>query len=88
MAKKSYDESKVLAQLKFEWEADIDYQHRVVRTPLGAPLSIRICGKIDFLTNYCGWRWATYVKKKKVQDEKKQSKKPFKKKKNNEYSDD
>lgn len=63
MAKK-HDESRVLSQLKREWDAEIDYRNKVVRTPVGSPLSIHICGKIDYLEHYCGWRWSTYVKKK------------------------
>ena len=59
MAKK-HDESKVLAQLKRDWEAEIDFARKVVRTPDDACLSIHICGKIDFLEHYCGWRHATY----------------------------
>lgn len=63
MAKK-HDESKVLAQLKREWSAEIDFSHKVVRTPKGAPLSIHICGKLDFLCHYCGWRHSYYVREK------------------------
>ena len=57
---KRYDESKVLAQLKHQWEADIDFSKEVVRTPDDACLSIHIRGKIDFLEHYCGWRHSTY----------------------------
>ena len=85
MAKKSYDESKVLAQLKREWDAEIDFRTKVVRTPLGAPLSIHICGKIDFLEHYCGWRWATYTKAKKSENVKKSGGK--KTKKTNKYNE-
>jgi len=63
--KQKHDESKVLAQLKREWNAEIDFRKKIVRTPKDAPLSIHICGKIDFLTNYCGWIWSTYSTDKK-----------------------
>lgn len=82
MAKK-HDEGKVLAQLKREWDAEIDYLHKVVRTPKDAPLSIHICGKIDFLVHYCGWIWTTYVVKKK----KKFGQKVSKTKKTNKYNE-
>lgn len=60
MAKKRYDESKVLSQLKHQYEAEIDFSNKVFRTPDDACLSIHICGKIDFLEHYCGWRASTY----------------------------
>lgn len=73
MAKK-HDESKVLAQLKHQWEAEIDFAHKIVRVPDDACLSIHICGKISFLENYCGWKYSTYnrIEKAKKLKEKKE----------------
>lgn len=80
---KRYDESKVLAQLKLDWAAEIDYSKKIVRTPAGAPLSIHICGKLDYLTHYCGWCHSTYSKAFQA----KETKSNKKRKKNNELQD-
>jgi hypothetical protein len=60
---KKHDERSVLAQLKLQWQAEIDYGKKVVRIPVGSPLSIHICGKIDYLEHYCGWRVMFTTKK-------------------------
>ena len=60
---KKHDERSVLAQLKVQWQAEIDYSKKVVRIPVGSPLSIHICGKIDYLEHYCGWRVVMFIKK-------------------------
>lgn len=62
---KKHDERSVLAQLKTQWQADIDYQHQVVRIPVGTPLSIHMCGKLDYLEHYCNWAIMFTTKKKK-----------------------
>lgn len=70
----NYDESKVLAQLKHQWEAEIDFAHKIVRVPDDACLSIHICGKIDFLEHYCGWRYSTYNRVERAKSLKKRQK--------------
>lgn len=51
-----YDERSVLAQLKTQWQAEISYDKQVIKLPVGSPLSIHMCGKLDYLEHYCGWR--------------------------------
>ena len=51
-----HDERSVLAQLKTQWQAEIDFSKKVIRLPMGSQLSIHICGKLDYLEHYCGWR--------------------------------
>lgn len=63
---KKHDERSVLAQLKTQWQAEIDYLKQIVRIPAGSPLSIHVCGKIDYLEHYCGWKVVMFTKKKKT----------------------
>lgn len=53
---KKHDERSVLAQLKLDWQAEIDYPKQIVRLSTNPELSIHMCGKIDYLEHYCGWR--------------------------------
>ena len=62
---KKHDERSVLAQLKLQWQAEIDYGKKVVKLPVNSELSIHICGKLDYLQHYCGWIIVSYSKKKK-----------------------
>lgn len=62
---KKHDERSVLANLKLQWQAEIDYAKHIVKIPSGTPLSIHACGKIDYLEHYCGWTVIMYTKKKK-----------------------
>ena len=62
--KKKHDERKVINQLIRDWEADVNFGKKVVLTPKNAPLSIHMCGKLDFLIHYCGWRHGYYTKDK------------------------
>jgi hypothetical protein len=65
---KKHDERSVLAQLKLQWQAEIDYGRKIVKLPQDSKLSIHICGKLDYLQHYCGWIIVSYLKRKKNVD--------------------
>jgi hypothetical protein len=54
--KKKYDERTVLAEFKVRYNAELDRRLDVIKFPKNTQLSIHSCGKLDFLTKYCGWR--------------------------------
>lgn len=61
MAKK-HDENKDLKS--FSRVGKIDYSDKILRASKSAIIGIRLRGKIDFLTHYCGWTfiWDNTVK--------------------------
>ena len=54
MAKK-HDENKDLRC--FSRIGKVDYSSRTLRVPKSTNLGIRILGRIDYLTHYCGWHF-------------------------------
>ena len=59
---KNYDESKVLNLVSKRCR--IDYSNKTIQASKGTIIGINMWGKIDFLTNYCGWHfvWNNDVK--------------------------
>lgn len=56
MAKRRYDEGKVLSQLSRK-SVRIDYTLKVIEVAKESnDIGIHTWGKLDFLQNYCGWR--------------------------------
>ena len=56
MAKRRYDEGKVLSQLSKK-SVRIDYTLKVIEVAKESnDIGIHTWGKLDFLQNYCGWR--------------------------------
>jgi hypothetical protein len=64
--KKRHDESKVLAHFRYKWNAELDFGRKIITLPKNSPLSIHDCGKLDYLANYCGWRYVFVMKEKKI----------------------
>lgn len=57
-----YDESKVLNLVSKRCR--IDYSNKTIQASKGTTIGIHMWGKIDYLTNYCGWHfvWNNDVK--------------------------
>lgn len=53
MAKKHYDEARVIRELS-RLNVSFDYANHLIKI-IKDSLGIRSLGKIDFLINYCGW---------------------------------
>lgn len=52
---KKHDENKDLRC--FSRIGKVDYSNRTLRVPKSTNLGIRILGRIDYLTHYCGWHF-------------------------------
>lgn len=50
---KNHDENKDLRLVSRI--ARIDYSNKTIQSPKSAIIGIKTWGRIDFLTNYCGW---------------------------------
>lgn len=59
---KKHDENKDLRLISRI--AKIDFSNRTIQAPKSSIIGIRSWGRIDFLTNYCGWSffWNNAVK--------------------------
>ena len=64
-----YDENKVIRDLRGLVKVEITTTCKWLKATKGTLIGIRRWGKIDFLTNYCGYRFVWVDPPKKVVDE-------------------